>query len=137
MKSDGGLRQLERKHLPKIHWVSVETAFTESGIPDMNGCWEGVEFWIENKRTSGWALSTFKIEQVAWIMRRLRAGGRVFIATRRLSAHVDEIWLHSGAYAPILKAKGLQAARPILVGEGGPAEWPWDRIEAALLGARI
>lgn len=138
--SDGGLRQIFQKHLPKIHWQSIETLIGR-GTPDMNGCLSGQEFWIENKLTSGWAVN-FEIGQVAWHERRLRAGGRTFVAVRRLAnsgprkgAACDELWLFYGYDIRQLEAEGLKDLRFKTAGwfEGGPAKWYWDTIQGILL----
>jgi len=71
--SDGNLRQIFQQYIPEAHWQSIETLIGR-GTPDMNGCLNGTEFWIENKLTSGWAV-TFETGQVAWAERRVRAGG--------------------------------------------------------------
>lgn len=138
--SDGGLRQIFQKHLPKIHWQSIETLIGR-GTPDMNGCLSGQEFWIENKLTSGWAVN-FEIGQVAWHERRLRAGGRTFVAVRRQAnsgprkgAACDELWLFYGYDIRQLEAEGLKDLRFKTAGwfEGGPAKWYWDTIQGILL----
>src|SRR4051812_6825832 len=134
MSTDGGLRQIFQKHLPKVHWQSIETLIGR-GTPDMNGCIDGHEFWIENKSTRGWAV-IFEIGQVAWHERRLRAGGRTFVAVRRLAtagprrgAAVDELWLFPGKDARELEAFGLKGAATVLnYSTGGPAKWDWESI---------
>ena len=47
--TDGNLRQLEMRYIRDCHWQSVETWSTGQGVPDVNGCIDGVEFWVENK----------------------------------------------------------------------------------------
>jgi len=138
--SDGNLRQIFQKHLPEVHWQPVETWSTGQGVPDVNGCFRGREFWIENKLTSGWSIN-FETGQVAWAERRLRAGGRVFLAVRRQAAAgprrgeaTDELWLFNGAQTRQVAEAGLKGTRPILLGSGGPARWGWIAILAILLG---
>lgn len=132
-KADGGLSQLYLKHLPQFHWQS--TWSLGGGAPDMNGCLDGQEFWIENKLTSGWAVK-FEFGQVAWHERRVRAGGRTFIAVRRQTVAgprrgdaVDEFWLFRGQEARQLEVDGLKGKQPLLgVWSGGPARWAWDHL---------
>lgn len=135
---DGGLRSLFRQHLPMVHWESIESPFTNRGIPDLNGCHLGHEFWVENKQTTGWAV-TLRPEQVAWMLRRQRAGGHTFIAVRRQSTPgprrgpgVDDLYLIPGALAREAKMGGLKAITPCGVWEGGPAGWDWGAILASL-----
>jgi hypothetical protein len=134
MSMDGRLNQLFQKHLRDVHWCRVETGSTGRGVPDLNGCYQGTEFWLELKQTHGWAVS-MRPEQVAWCLQRLRAGGRVAIAVRRTlqagprrGPAVDELWLACGHAGPHLALGGLRGTPlPMLLGcwPGGPAKWPW------------
>lgn len=128
-KADGGLSDIYLKHLPQFHWQS--TWSLGGGAPDINGCLDGQELWIENKSTSGWAVK-FEFGQVAWHERRLRAGGRTFVAVRRLASagprRGDELWLFRGDQARQLEEKGLKETRPIFWEQGGPARWHWDEV---------
>jgi len=156
-KIDGGLRSLFRERIPDFHWQSIETGGTGRGVPDSNYCCGGREGWIEYKVTAGWAV-TLRPEQIGWLLRRSRAGGRVFVAVRRCCpagprrAASDELWLVRGSAAALLRTHGLRVllagtpqkaggpsgVRPAdeLVGvwRGGPAAWPWPALRAALLG---
>lgn len=129
-----------QKHLPSVHWQGVETWSTGQGVPDMNGCIEGWEFWIENKLTSGYKVN-FEVGQVAWIERRHRAGGRVFLAIRRKAPAgprrgeaVDELWLFKGNQVRSVAVNGLDEDKefPFYRTEGGPAKWNWEAIKNAL-----
>lgn len=146
---DGGLRQLFRKHLPIIHWQSIEVPSIAKGVPDCNGCYEGVDFWIENKKTIGYTIG-LRPEQVAWLDRRGRCGGTVFIAVRRMAKKgprrgpgCDELWLLDGRASRAINAlKSLAAVRMsrpelvLLVEEGGPSHWQWSAVEHALKRSR-
>ena len=127
MKSDGGLRQLFRANLPNVFFTSIESRFTQFGIPDSHGIHAGKSFWIENKKTAGWAV-TLRPGQVAWLRRYARCGGLCYVAVRRAD---DELWLVRGAHADALQAGGLgRLARGALAGQwgGGPAGWPWADV---------
>lgn len=145
MASDGGLRRLFQANLPRAHCQPVETGLISMGVPDMNFCAEGVEGWVEFKQTDGYAV-TLEPEQVSWLSRRARSGGRVFVAVRRWHTGgprkgppVDELWLLRGEYAPDLKSLGLrwaeQNSRSVLIGRwsGGPARWDWRAVRGKLL----
>jgi hypothetical protein len=128
---DGGLRQLFRKHIKSAQWTSIESGQTERGIPDSEFCFPGgIQGWIEYKQTKGWVIPKTKSWpfQVAWIDRRARLGGRVFIAVRR----IDELWLYRGKDAKGLKTGGLKAIRPMLREEGWPGRWDWEAVERIL-----
>jgi hypothetical protein len=127
--SDGQLRQIFRKHLPEAHWQPIETWSTGQGVPDVEYCFPGGACgWIENKATQGWKVDV-RPHQVAWIERRVRSGGRVFVAVRRKSA---ELYLIRGADVRRLSEEGLMGIDPILGCEGGPARWSWGKVREIL-----
>lgn len=119
---DGGLRPIFRRHLPLVHWQSVETGLTGRGVPDSNGCYMGSEFWVEYKKCGA---NKVRIDpfQVAWHERRHRAGGRTFLAVGRM----DEIHLYRGSRIREVYERGLRT-RPDVFYRGGPTVWNWDSI---------
>jgi hypothetical protein len=140
-KPDAGLRPLFRQHLLQFDWCSVESGLTGRGIPDSNYCREGVEGWVEFKTTPGWTVP-LRPEQVGWIARRCRHGGRVWVAVRQLhpggprQPARDSLWLIPGQLAMDAKAHGLRpflAARSGLRWDGGPGGWDWRAVAAALV----
>lgn len=135
--ADDNLRTKLREGLVtfRAHCQSIESAMTGGGIPDLNVCSDGVEVWVECKKTDGWTAGDVKVGQVGWHLARHRAGGRTLFATRRRAAAgprrgaaVDELWLHSGLYGHELREGGLRAAPALLVTEGGPARWDWPSV---------
>ena len=135
---DGGLRQIFRQ---KIHadWCSIESGTTGGGIPDSNYCLKGIEGWIEYKLTMGHTVP-LRPEQIGWITRRVRNGGRVHIAVRQLAAAGprrdarDALWLIPGADAATARIDGLTNARwPVW--HGGPGQWDWPAITQHLTAA--
>ncbi len=134
---DGGLWGTFRENLREPHWQRIETALTALGVPDLNGCHEGVEAWIELKATSGWAVK-FRPFQTGWLSRRARAGGRTFLAVRRvrtLSPRLpacDELWIFRGADAQLVEREGLRGAEPLMVQRGGPSRWDWEAVSQCL-----
>jgi hypothetical protein len=134
--SDGSLRQIFRKYLPHFDWQAVETGLTGRGIPDANYCYKGIEGWIEYKQTQANAVG-IRPEQVGWIERRVRHGGRVFIATRHQSKDRDDLYLFSGEHARNLKDMGLKCQKQLLKASKGPKHWPWDIIGELLKGNSV
>jgi hypothetical protein len=132
---DGGLRPMFRERLRHFHWNSIETT-TISGVPDAEACFEGSQFWIEYKFTTGWTVG-LRPEQIGWALRRARAGGRSFIAVRRTAIvreeKFDELYLFRGADAGRLAEGGLRAVEPLERWSGGPARWNWERVSDLLL----
>jgi hypothetical protein len=114
-----------------VDFQAVETHSTGRGVPDSNYCVDGTEGWIEHKRAKRGRVDLSK-EQVAWAERRMRHGGRVFLAVREGS----RLWLFAGgAMRAIRSAHGRIAGAPAL-GEwaGGPARWGWDEVLELLKG---
>ena len=136
---DGGLRSLFRKHLPQVDWQSIETPMTGGGVPDANYCVDGCDGWIEHKKTDGWAVEV-KTAQVGWIERRIRHGGRVLVAVRRMlpagprrGPAVDELWLFPGGAIRAVRDRGLKNGGPVIGQWGdGPARWDWRAVLEAM-----
>jgi hypothetical protein len=139
--SDGGLRKLFTAHFNEAHFVPVESWSTGKGVPDVNYCFPGGhEGWIENKATTTLRLN-ISPEQVAWAERRLRCGGRIFLAARRQTTagprkgpSVDELWLFPGIAIRWLISQAMdQAPGLILKSTGGPRNWDWAGIKEVLV----
>lgn len=142
-KIDGGLRPLFRAHLPQFDWTSIESGATGGGIPDSNFCSRGIEGWIEYKQTPGYTV-TLQPEQIGWIARRVRHGGRVWVAVRRRAAAgprrggpCDELHLFKGKHVKVARSTGLRgawAADAVHVWHNGPtAGWDWQAVAALLV----
>ena len=152
MSIDDGLRPLIREHLPTVDWQSIESGLTGQGIPDLSGAHPDCgDFWVECKATSAWSVSV-RVEQVAWAERRIRHGGRVFLAVRRRhdgglrkGPAVDELWLYWGGHTRHVRRHGLgnpdagvtYVASPLLVERGGPSRWDWSRVLDSLTTYRV
>lgn len=163
MSVDDGLRGLFRKHIPPpVDVLTVETGLTTQGVPDSNYCFPralgGIEVWVEHKSVRRGFAVRMRPEQVGWIERRVRHGGRVFVAIRRRLdggrrvEACDELWLYRGAGAEHLQRHGLAPAYHALRGDperrsgsrpslpsayvgswgGGPGRWPWSVVRRAL-----
>src|SRR4051812_50147005 len=95
--------------MPQPHFQRIETGGIARGVPDFNGCYGGVDVWIENKWTLGWVVK-MRPAQVGWIERRSRAGGRCFVAGCPTGRKREDLWVFkSGAGpAPIERARVRQ-----------------------------
>jgi hypothetical protein len=133
---DGELRSIFRKHLPTVAWSTIETGGVEPGVADSNGLYDGIEFWVEHKKTEAWALDV-KASQVAWHKLRQSKRGRTFFAVRRMTNEVDDLYLISGRYAERLRELGLRGCPYIVLTSGGPARWGWGAILNALITRQI
>lgn len=128
-KIDGGLSPLLRRHLPDVDWVRIESGLTSLGIPDLNYAFGGREGWLELKVVKAGFKIGIRPHQVAWIERRIRHGGRVFILVRK----GDDGWLFHGRMVRTLLLEGLRAAEAALVHcQGAPANWDWHKIQGHL-----
>jgi hypothetical protein len=126
-----------------MDFQAMELGVVGVGVPDTNFCGDGVDGWVEMKATEAHAVE-LEPGQVGWILRRMRHGGRVFVATRRRhdggprkGDAVDELWMHEGWDAPILKAEGLLSCPPVLHMEGGPSRWDWGHVRETLVSWQI
>lgn len=128
---DGALRALLVRNLPRFHFQSIESGATGLGIPDLEYCCDGISGWIETKKSDGWVVD-FRPHQVAWIERRERAGGRVFVFVRRKG---DELYVLPGSAARPLftRRESLQTIEPIALFRGGPRRWEWPEIARILV----
>ncbi|HYD35940.1 MAG TPA: hypothetical protein VD999_07820 [Vitreimonas sp.] len=70
-----------RKNLPHIHWQRIENV-AGTGVADINGCFRGIEFWIESKISKGSHIE-IRPDQIAWLTKRYEKGGRVFVVYRQ------------------------------------------------------
>tara|TARA_A100001515_G_scaffold47868_1_gene37836 strand:+ start:310 stop:633 length:324 start_codon:yes stop_codon:yes gene_type:complete len=66
------------------------------GVPDVNGCYKGLEFWIELKVIKGNSLRLSKFQK-AWIYERTKSGGKVFVLARPLKGSVLKVFEGSNA----------------------------------------
>src|SRR6516162_9112454 len=125
--SDGDLRKLFRLNLPRFDWTAVETGLTSRGVPDSNYCYEGVEGWLEMKKTRGPRVLVSP-EQIAWAERRLRHGGKVFCAVR----HGKDMSLFDGWAMRQLRLKRIDEVEAIGTWTGGPSNWAWSDVASIL-----
>jgi len=127
--SDGELRKIFRKHLRGFDLQAVETGLSGSGVPDLNGCKNNTEFWCEMKACAHWRVS-IRPMQVGWAERRIKHGGRVFVAVRRADT---ELWLFHGSMMRTLVDARIDAVPCLGHWTGGASLWNWDQIEQYLL----
>ena len=95
MAKEKNLWLLLRKNLPQIHLQRIETGMTGSGVPDVNGCAKGKEFWIELKEIHSGNALTLRPMQISWLAKRASHGGQVFVMARKNDEiklyHVDSL----------------------------------------------
>ena len=83
MAKEKNLWALLRDNIKEVHWQRIETGMTGSGVPDVNGCAKGKEFWIELKEVHSGNSLTLRPMQVAWLSKRAMNGGQVFVLARK------------------------------------------------------
>ena len=103
---------------------------TGSGVPDVNGCAKGKEFWIELKEIHRGKALTLRPMQVAWMAKRSAVGGQVFVLARKQDViklyHVDGL---SGAKELQENPKGFyQKSLVTLI-----KPYEWGNLYSALL----
>jgi hypothetical protein len=120
-KRESKLWQRIKSNLKKPHLIRLESN-TINGIPDINGCWAGKEFWIELKSDT---VSFPKLSkwQVAWINKRILAGGIVIICKEALSQRSLKLYRPLSAFSCPKKLKpSFVFSSPV----------PWSAFEDAL-----
>ncbi len=78
------LAEARKVHREKLHMTRVENSVS-AGMTDVEGCYDGTQFWMELKCATRPKNANTKIKprfqpaQVPWIERRVRAGGQAFV----------------------------------------------------------
>ena len=98
-----------RDGLTDIRWTRVES-WASPGIPDVNGCAEFGEFWIELKVIKNNRIK-LSPHQIAWHTLRTRAGGRSYILAREAAR--TPLILFSGKQAKELHDKKINEISPM------------------------
>ena len=142
MSTDGGLYTLLQQHFNLWHWQRIETAAVGGGVPDLNYCAAGFEGWVEAKATDGWLIE-IRPAQNAWIGRRVRAGGNVYIAARRQvpagprrGVAVDDMYIFCGCQVQRLMEQRVALVPHLGQWSGGPAGWDWQAVHRLLTSRR-
>ena len=95
MAKEKNLWLLIRENLKQIHLQRIETGMTGAGVPDVNGCAKGKEFWVELKEIHSGNALTLRPMQVAWLGKRAAHGGQVFVLARKNAElklyHIDSL----------------------------------------------
>lgn len=96
-------------------WDRVEN-HSVPGMPDVNACVNGCEFWVENKLgdLEGTRPTTLRYDQVLWFERQCAAGGKVYLLV--LYPKPIRVWciydtvgirkLWNGEHDPIMRVEG-------------------------------
>jgi hypothetical protein len=128
MAKEKNLWLLLRNNLSQIHLQRIETGMTGAGVPDVNGCGWGKEFWIELKEIHSGNQLTLRPMQVSWIAKRAMNGGQVFVMARKN----DEIKLYhiDGLTGMKELVKGGYKSDALLTLN---IPYDWDALTTALL----
>ena len=104
-----------KRSLPYVHWQRIETG-TGQGVPDVNGCIGGDEFWLELKIAQG---NKVKITpgQIAWLMQRIDAGGKAWIIVKKK----EQIFIYNGYQGSFLLDSGLKLQAEAVMNK--PFDW--------------
>mgnify|MGYP003658998198 FL=1 len=128
MAKEKNLWLLLRKNLPQIHFQRIETGITGSGVPDVNGCAKGKEFWIELKEIHSGNALTLRPMQISWLAKRALHGGQVFVMARKNNEiklyHIDGL---TGIKELVKKGYKSDALLVLNI------PYDWDTLATALL----
>ena len=128
MAKEKNLWLLIRENLKQIHLQRIETGMTGAGVPDVNGCAKGKEFWIELKEIHSGNKLTLRPMQISWLAKRASHGGQVFVMARKN----DEIKLyHIDSLTGIKDLVNEGYNHKALVTLNIP--YDWDALATALL----
>lgn len=115
------------KNLTGMHIQRIETGGTGRGIPDFNACCDGVEFWVELKVVNAGKKIGLRPEQVGWLIKRSKTGGRCFVLVRTPDA---EIFLYKGDKAREIVDEGLRLEPELKLTK----PYDWDKLNKYLIG---
>lgn len=83
------VKEINMNLAEKNFWSSIQTYFqghvqrlessTGAGVPDVNICWMGREYWLELKVVTPRTGILIRREQWAWHNRRMNSGGKCFL----------------------------------------------------------
>jgi len=106
-----------RINTPEILWTRIENRHG-GGIPDLNGLYDGRDFWVELKITT-----TNKVRlsptQISWHYNRGLYGGRSFILVK--NTKTKEIKLFNNTDVRKLALEGFQSNSLIIL--KAPYDW--------------
>jgi hypothetical protein len=119
VKPESKLWRVLRDGITDIHWVRIES-WASPGVPDVNGCAEFGEFWIELKIIKN-NRAILSPHQIAWHLIRSRYCGRSYILARE--AAKTPLILFSGGQAKDLADKKIGEISPIIK-IPYPYDWP-------------
>tara|TARA_Y100001973_G_C5157804_1_gene311818 strand:+ start:200 stop:592 length:393 start_codon:yes stop_codon:yes gene_type:complete len=124
MPKETTLYQSLRKNISQVHWQRIESPMTQ-GTPDVNGCIQAKEFWLELKIARGNKIK-FSNFQCNWAQKRITAGGKVFA----LIQHNKNKWirLYHGLQFKGLQEQGLSSIQCILEIEPTYEEEDWNLL---------
>tara|TARA_R110000765_G_scaffold19517_6_gene51134 strand:+ start:3553 stop:3969 length:417 start_codon:yes stop_codon:yes gene_type:complete len=126
-RDEKGFKKLFVGHLgTDVHYQHIETGSVGTGIPDTNFCHEGREQWIEFKVVVGKQVGLMPT-QVAWIWKRTKAGGHVWVIARDKYDGVrkgkgDTIYMWPGAEVREVKEHGVDHPAHGIYHK--PFDWP-------------
>lgn len=122
MGKESNLYARVQKGLPMFHWQRFEDSCS-TGIPDLNGCDDGVEVWIEAKVADAKGRVDVRPAQIAWLTRRWAAGGLAWLLVER----DDALRLYRGCDA----ADVALSSTAVLPWHRWPARrTPWESVRA-------
>ena len=129
-RTEKKLYQALKKNLPKVHWQRIETGALQQGVPDVNACYGGREFWLELKCTSNDQVSLSPF-QCSWHMRRASAGGASWI----LVSSPKALTPHRGVDALRLMDHGVSSSTASSY--NAPIDWPQFLNDVCLIDRLI
>ena len=116
MPKEAQLWKLLRDNVPSVHWQRIETGMTGAGVPDVNGCLNGKEVWIELKYVVGRKLG-LRPMQISWLASRTRHCGDCYVLARKNDC--IKLWL----VVDLEQLKSLTWDSPAVIELQSPFQW--------------
>jgi hypothetical protein len=107
-----------RDSIKNVHFQRVEN-LSGQGVPDVNACTLGCEFWLELKVSDG-RFPKLSNYQIAWHYKRSQYGGKSFILQK--SVKESRMKLFEGRSAVNMRS-------PVRVPAESPAKVPQNKLE--------
>ena len=117
-KSETKLWWQLRKQLPQVRWTRIESRVNQ-GVGDVNGLYQGSEFWVELKVAKGNGSVAVSPHQISWNYARIMNLGRAFFLVTPLKQ--SNLFLFGGHQGRDLVRNGLRT-EPLAVFHD-PLDW--------------